>query len=208
MTNPRRPATTDCDTPASRGSGGHHRQGPIVRAEDVVKRLQEAAGIPEGKDRDGVFGGGTARALRGRFGDLTDPQNPALQNMTPQMRQDIEFIQRTPGLGNGMFRQGQDEGRGCAANRSMPETATLPTVRLGEAFRLEALGLGRGGPDSPTIEIPRGPKYPNGNPDDLRAAPVAPAAPPAAAAPAVPTPPPARPSWSMGNPMGDMGGLG
>lgn len=151
MTRQRTPSSSSADCPPA----SPVRRGPIVRMEDTVRRLQEAAGIPEGSDRDGLFGEKTARALRERYGDLTDRNNPAFRDMPQSLRNDIAEVQRR--LGPGMFRQGQDNG--CVVQRSGIQTDAAP-AGLRERFAPQAEGgRGRGGE-------PREPKYlPDGRPN-------------------------------------------
>lgn len=111
----------DCDTDKV-------RRGKVIRLEDAVKEIQRAAGMPTDK-QNGIFGSETARAVRGRFGDLTDSDNRAsqFQSMDPNLRNAIETIEQR--IGKGMFKQ--DLRNTCAADLVMPDgRALLSDIRL------------------------------------------------------------------------------
>ncbi len=86
------------DCPPEEKGGG--KKGPIVRMEDHVKRLQEAAGL-KGGQIDGIFGAKSSEAFAGKFGDINDPA--VLEAIPADIRESIEAIQEK--IGRGMFTQ-------------------------------------------------------------------------------------------------------
>lgn len=85
----------DCP-PEEKGSKG--KKGPIVRMEEHVKRLQEAAGL-EGDDIDGMLGPQSSAAIAEKL--MGSPE--ALKALPADIRESIEAIEKK--LGRGMFLQ-------------------------------------------------------------------------------------------------------
>lgn len=101
----------DCP-PGEKGSSG--KKGPIVRMEEHVKRLQEAAGL-KGDDIDGMLGPKSSAAIAERL--MGSPE--ALKSLPADLRESIEAIEKK--LGKGMFEQHIKDPGQCVVDGSASE---------------------------------------------------------------------------------------
>ncbi len=101
------------DCPPEEKSGGG-KKGPIVRMEEHVKRLQEAAGL-EGDDIDGMLGPKSSEAIA-KLG-INNPE--ILKNLPAEIRESIDAIKQK--LGKGMFEQHIKDPGECEVDGSAAE---------------------------------------------------------------------------------------